>query len=148
MHAMNLPHHFLTVHLELLLQVIAISQIALAALSLSLSRILHWESDIDRMPLLVREVFEIHAWFIALTLVIWGVLTWTFAGEMAHAPTGLSRWLCGAIGFFWGLRCVLQWTHYSWSHWRGQPSRTVIHWMLFLGYAAWASVYGIAALNP
>jgi hypothetical protein len=145
---MNLPIHFSPDHLETFLRVIAVAQIALAALSLSLSQILHWKPEIDRMPLLLREVFEIHTWFIALTLVIWGVLTWSFSGEMTQAPTPLSRWLCGAIGFFWGLRSVLQWTHYSPSHWRGNPSRTAIHWLLFLGYAAWAAVYGFAAVNP
>jgi len=31
--------------------------------------------------------------------------------------------------------------HYSPSHWRGDALRTVIHWALFLGYGAMATVY-------
>ena len=134
-------------HLELWLRIVAVAQIALAALSLCLPRILNWRAEIDRMSPLVRDVFEIHSWFIALTLVIWGALTWRFAAELAHAPTDLSRWLCSAIGIFWGIRCVLQWTHYAPSHWRGNPGRTLIHWTLFFGYAAWTTVYFIAALQ-
>jgi hypothetical protein len=134
-------------HLETLLRVVALMQFGLAVLSLCLPCLLDWKEEIGRMSLLVREVFEIHAWFIALTLVIWSVMTWRFAPEMAHAPTMLARWLCGAIGFFWGLRAVLQWTHYSASHWRGIRDRTVIHWLLTFGYAAWAGVYFMAAFG-
>jgi hypothetical protein len=134
-------------NLELFLRIIAVAQIGLAVLSFFLPRILDWKADIARMSLLVREVFEIHSWFISLTLATWGVLTWRFAHEMAHAPTGLSRWLCGAIALFWGIRCVLQWLHYSPAHWRGIPSRTVIHWACFVGYGLWAAVYAMAAVG-
>jgi len=138
---------FAFAHLEALLRFVALLQLGLAALSLSLPRILKWEPDIKRMSLLVRDVFIIHSWFIALTLVIWGALTWRFAGEMASAPTALSRWLCAAIGLFWGIRCALQWLHYDSSHWRGQTGRTVIHWTVFIGYGAWAAVYAMAAFS-
>jgi hypothetical protein len=136
-----------TAYLELFLRIVAVAQIGLAMLSLCLARVLDWKADIARMSLLVRQVFEIHGWFIALTLVIWGVLTWQFAPEMAAHATALSRWLCAAIGFFWGLRTVLQWTHYSSAHWRGNTPRTVIHWTLTFGYAAWAIVYFTAAFQ-
>ncbi len=144
---MNTIIQFSQQHLELWLRIVAVAQLALAALSLRLPRILKWQPDIDRMSPLVRDVFEIHSWFIALTLVIWAVLTWQFAPAMVHSPTQLSRWLSAAIGIFWGIRCVLQWSHYSPSHWRGNPQRTLIHWILFFGYAAWAAVYFMAAFR-
>ena len=136
---------FAHANLELFLRIIAVAQIALAVLSFFLPRILKWQADIARMSPLVRDVFVIHSWFISLTLLIWGALTWRFASEMAHAPTDLSRWLCGAVAVFWGIRCVLQWLHYDRSHWRGIPSRTVMHWTLFVGYALWTAVYAMAA---
>ncbi len=132
-------------HLELFLRIVAVAQFSLVVVNLFLPRILNWKPDIERMSLLVREVFIIHSWFITITLAIWGVLTWRFAHEMAHAPTELSRWLCAAMGIFWGIRCVLQWLHYSPSHWRGIPSRTFLHWLFFLGYGAWTLVYALAA---
>lgn len=134
-------------HLETLLRFVALLQFGLAILSLLLPRILDWKPDIARMPLLIRQVFEIHGWFIAITLVIWAVLTWRFAPEMANVPTELTRWLCAAIGLFWGVRCVMQWTHYSAAHWWGIPSRTVIHFVLTFGYGAWATVYFMAAFQ-
>ena len=138
---------FAFTHLAELLRFVAALQLGLAVLSFFLPRLMNWKDDIARMSPLVRDVFKIHSWFISITLVIWGVLTWRFGDEMAHAPTTMSRWLCAAIGLFWGIRCVLQWTHYDSSHWRGIPSRTVMHWTLFIGYAAWTTVYFMAAFQ-
>lgn len=124
-----------------LLRFVAAGQIALVPLNVVLPRLLNWKPDLDRMSLLVREIFQIHAVFITLTVAIWGVLTWKFAERWVTAPDELSSWVCCALALFWGLRCVMQWTHYSASHWRGQPGRTVIHWLLFVGYLFWTVVY-------
>lgn len=132
-------------HLELLLRAAALTQLAVALLNLCLIRIMNWRADLERAPLLIREVFHIHVHFISITLAIFGVLTWRFAGELASAASSLGMWLAIAIGTFWGVRSVMQWLHYSSVHWRGNPGRTAIHWALFLGYVAIALVYLTAA---
>jgi len=95
--------------------------------------------------LLIREVFQIHIYFISITLAIFGALTWRFAGDIATAANLLSVWLAIGIGCFWSIRSVMQWSHYSAVHWRGDPLRTFIHCTLFLGYGALAAVYFMAA---
>ena len=99
------------------------------------------ETHLDRAPLLVREVFRIHIVFISITLSIFAVLTWRFAHEIASAASPLAIWFAVAIGLFWLARSAMQWLHYSASLWRGDALRTVIHWALFLGYGAMATVY-------
>lgn len=128
------------IHIHLL-RFVAAGQLALVPLNVVLPRLLHWKPDVDRMSLLVREIFQIHAVFITLTVGIWGVLTWKFAERWVTEPDELSSWVCFALALFWGLRCVMQWTHYSSSHWRGQIGRTVIHWLLFVGYLFWTVIY-------
>ena len=132
-------------NLELLLRLAALAQLGVALLNLFLIRIMKWRTDLDAAPLLIREVFQIHIYFISITLVIFGALTWRFAGEFAAAANPICAWLAIGIGAFWGIRSVMQWTHYSAVHWRGDPLRMAIHWMLFLGYGAFAAVYFIAA---
>ena len=95
------------------LRVGAVAHFVLVGLNLGLARWLNWKPEIERMSPLVREVFQIHSIFLMLVLTIWGVLTWRFAEEMILAPTEMSRWLGGALMVFWGLRTVMQWTHYS-----------------------------------
>lgn len=128
-----------------LLRAAAVGQLALVPLNVALPRLLNWKPELRRVSLLVSEIFEIHALFITVTVGIWGVLSWRFAERWVSAPDELSRWLCGALALFWGLRCVMQWTHYSASHWRGQAGRTAIHWALFLVYGLWAAIYAWAA---
>ena len=131
--------------LDLALRAAAIAQFAVAILNLFLIRIMKWKPDLERAPLLVREVFRIHVVFISITLSIFGALSWRFADEIARAASPLAIWLAVAIGLFWFVRSVMQWLHYSASHWRGNSLRTLIHWALFFGYGAMAVVYFAAA---
>jgi hypothetical protein len=138
---MNFRHS----HLDLLLRAAAAAQFGVAMLNLSLVRIMKWKPDLDRLPLLIREVFYIHSLFISVTLASFAVLTWRFAGDLASAANPLCAWLAAAIGIFWTIRATMQWTHYSASHWRGDTARTLIHWTLTLGYGALGVVYFAAA---
>ena len=132
-------------NLEFLLRLAALAQLGVALLNLFLVRIMKWERDLISAPLLIREVFQIHIYFISITLAIFGALTWRFAGEIATGTHPLCVWLAAGIGVFWAVRSVMQWSHYSAVHWRGDKIRTAIHWILFLGYGAFAAVYFAAA---
>jgi uncharacterized membrane protein YidH (DUF202 family) len=132
-------------HTDLLLRGVAIAQFAIAILNLFLIRIMNWKPDLERAPLLIREVFEIHCVFISITLSIFATLTWRFAKDIATAANPLAVWLGIGIGTFWFVRSIMQWSHYSANHWHGHAIRTVIHWVLFLGYAGFAAVYFAAA---
>jgi hypothetical protein len=132
-------------NLELLLRLGALAQLGVALLNLFLVRIMKWERDLVSAPLLIREVFRIHIYFISITLAIFGAVTWRFAPEFATGAAPVFAWLAVGIGAFWAVRSMMQWSHYSAVHWRGDRIRTVIHWMLFLGYGALAAVYFTAA---
>ena len=134
-------------NLELFLRLAALAQLGVAVLNLFLVRIMNWRRDLNTVPLLIREVFQIHIYFISITLAIFGAITWRFAGEIASAAHPICVWLAIGIGFFWAVRSLMQWTHYSAVHWRGDRLRTLIHWMLFVGYGAFAAVYFTAALK-
>ena len=134
-------------NLELFLRLAALAQLGVVVLNLFLVRIMGWRRDLDAMPLLIREVFQIHIYFISITLAIFAAITWRFAHDIANASQPICVWLAIGIGFFWAIRSLMQWTHYSTVHWRGDRLRTLIHWMLFVGYGAFAAVYFAAALT-
>src|SRR6266550_1976707 len=101
------------ISLDLLLRATAVAQLTIAILNLFLIRIMKWKPDLDRAPLLIREVFRIHVVFISFTLSIFAALTWRFAHEIARASSPLAIWLAVAIGLFWFVRSIMQWLHYS-----------------------------------
>lgn len=135
--------------LTLLLKAAAIGQGLIAGLNLALPQLMRWTPDLERAPLLLREVFHVHKWFVSFTLIIFAVLTWRFAGLMAGSVAGpeasLAAWLAAGIGGFWLIRCVMQWAYYSWSHWLGQPGRIVAHLTLTVAYGGCAAAYLLAA---
>jgi hypothetical protein len=133
----------MNLQLHHLLQAAAVLQLGIAFANLFIVRLLKWQPDVARMPLLLKEVFYVHAWFISLTLGIFAVLTWRFAGRLALDPLG--QWLAGCIGSFWGIRTILQVAYYSTNHWRGQLGRTLVHAALLVIYGSFAAVYFWAA---
>lgn len=133
--------------LPTLLKLSAAAQIAVSILNLFLIRLLRWKSDLERMSLLPRQVFQVHLWFITITLLIFGVITWRFAEEMAGGSNPVATWLAGGVAVFWGVRTVLQVTYYSSAHWRGKALPTIAHIVLLLVYVALAGTYGAAVLE-
>src|ERR1041385_7355598 len=127
--------------LSAVLQAAAALQLGVAILNLFLVPLLKWKEDLMRAPLLLCEVFHVHAWFISVTLAIFGLMTWRFAGELAAHTNAIGAWLAGGIGIFWAIRTILQVAYYSSSHWRGKPGRTSIHIALLLLYGGMAAVY-------
>lgn len=127
--------------LSILLQCFALLQLSVAILNLFLVPLLKWTDALARAPVLLREVFYVHAWFISVSLAIFAVITWRFAAEMAARTDPIGVWLAAAIGVFWAIRTVLQVAYYSTSHWRDQPGRTVIHITLLLLYGGMAATY-------
>ena len=130
-----------TTSLTIFLRAAAAMQLAVALLNLFLVSLLKWKEDLARTPLLLREVFQVHAWFISATLTIFGMLTWRFAADIASHTNAIGVWLAAGIGAFWAFRTILQVTYYSSSHWRGQFGRTAIHIMLLFIYGGMAALY-------
>jgi hypothetical protein len=133
--------------MKTLLEIVGGLQLAIAMLNLFLIPLLKWKEELSRVPMLLREVFQVHLWFISITLTIFGVITCRFANELAMGNNPLGHWLAAAIGFFWMIRTILQVTYYSSSHWRGQFGRTVVHVACLLIYGGFASVYLSTALG-
>ncbi|HSH39211.1 MAG TPA: hypothetical protein VK993_10525 [Chthoniobacterales bacterium] len=131
--------------LELGLRLAAVAQFAIALINLSLERLMNWRADVERMPLLIREVFRVHVIFITITVATFALLTWRFAREMAARTDPAAVWISALIGVFWSIRSIMQWTHYSAIHWHGQHVRTALHALLFLGYGALGLLYFAAA---
>ncbi|HEY2341852.1 MAG TPA: hypothetical protein VGH90_02425 [Chthoniobacteraceae bacterium] len=136
---MNRIHEILPV----LLQCGALGQILVATLNFNLIRILKWERFLTESPLLVREVFHVHAWFISITLLIFSTFTLRFAGVMDVDPA--CRWMAAGIGIFWAIRTCIQIFYYDRSHWRGKAKETIIHLVLLVAYGGLAIVYLAAA---
>ena len=139
--------NMMTSNMEIFLVIAAAVQAGVAIINLFLVRLLGWKDDLAGLPALLREVFHVHSWFVSLTLIIFAVLTWRFAAEMAADAPTMAVWLAGMIGLFWGARTAVQWLFYSPTHWRGRSGRTLIHLALTAAYGGLTLVYFLAAFR-
>ena len=126
---------------EALLRIAAGAQLFLFAVNFGLVRMMGWKGELAKLPLLAREVFHVHLWFVGITCAIFGGMTWRFAPEMAAGSSEPLRWLAGAIGVFWGIRSVLQVAYYSPVHWRGSFPRTLVHFVCLGGYGSLSVIF-------
>ena len=134
-------------HLDKLLIAAAIGQLAIAAINMRLDRLLAWNRDLESLPRLLQEVFVVHKWFISITLVIFGVLTLRFAGDIGGGRYEMARWFAAGVGIFWAIRTLIQWVYYGWEHWRGKARETIVHGILTISYGGTAVVYLVAAFR-
>lgn len=122
-----------------------LGQLTISLLNLRLVQILRWQQELHAMPLLLREVFHVHKYFISLTVALFGTWTILFAEKMASGSDPVANALAAGIALFWGIRAVMQVTYYSSSHWKARSAETAVHVTLLLAYGAMALTYGVAA---
>ncbi len=134
-------------NIELTFQIAAGIQLGIAILNLFLVSMMKWKEDLQQLPLLIREVFHVHSWFVSLTLTIFAIMTWRFSSEMAHGTNPACAWLSGFIGIFWLFRTFLQIFYYSSSHWKGRFDRTLIHIACLIVYGGMAMIYLLTFFN-
>jgi hypothetical protein len=115
----------------------------LAALNLFVPRRFNWRAELSRVSLLNRQIFEVHAIFLILTLGLFAALLLTSADALLER-TRLARAMLLGLTVFWGLRMVMQWFYYSPEIWRGHRFHTRMH-VLFSGlWIYFTAVFGAA----
>ena len=105
-----------------------------------------WRDELRSITLLTRQVHYIHTFFIALTILLIGLLCLGNAPELVHTPFG--RKVSAGIFIFWSCRLVLQFCGFSPSLWKGKPFETAMHVLFSTLWVFLASVFGAAAFAP
>jgi len=127
----------------LLLQSAGVLLVLLALLHLAFPRYFRWNETLQDLPQVSREVMHVHTFFIALTVLLMGVLCLTSA-ELMLSP-GLGRRICLGLGVFWAARLVIQFFGYSPELWRGKRFETTVHAVFVLLWTFLAGVFFVAA---
>ena len=124
-----------------LLRAVAVIQIAMVAVNLSLVHVLGLNDGLTRWPAAVRELFVVHLLCISMMVLTISVLTLRFVREIANQAHAICRWLAGAAALFWLLRGGLQLFYSLNSQW----PVALLHWVFMAVDGCLALVYGMAA---
>ena len=102
-----------------------------------------WREELSRVSLLNRQIFEVHAIFLVLTIAMISALLLTSADALLER-TRLARALLIGLTAFWGLRMLAQWFYYSPEVWRGNRLHTAMHYAFSAMWIYVTSVFGAA----
>lgn len=127
--------------MELHLKFIGIALSLLALLHVIFPRYFNWESELQSLSLINRQMMHVHTFFIALSVWMMGLLCFSGANELTTTPFGRNISL--GLAIFWGLRWFFQLFVYSSKLWRGKLFETTIHiaFSLFWAYMTWVFVW-------
>ena len=111
--------------MELQLKIIGILLTILALVHVIFPKYFNWESELKSLSLVNRQMMQVHTFFIALVVLLMGILCLTSATELLQ--TNLGQRISLGLGIFWGIRLYIQFFGYSSELWKGKKLETTIH---------------------
>jgi hypothetical protein len=114
----------MTLHLHL--QIVGCFLIVLGLSHAFMNRYFGWRRELAGVSLLTRQIFFVHAFFIALGVVLGGVISLGYSDALL-SPTPLNRAILGSMALFWLCRLLAQFFAYDSANWRGNRFRTGMH---------------------
>lgn len=111
--------------MELHLKIIGFCLIGLGLVHAIFPRQFNWQQELSSLSIVNREMMYIHTFFIALTLLLVGLLCLTSATDLVSTPLGKRVSL--GLGIFFFLRLFVQFFGYSSKTWKGKAFETTVH---------------------
>jgi hypothetical protein len=124
-----------------LLKIAGVLLIGLSLMHVFFGRRFAWAEELPRLSLLNRQMFQVHCFFIALTVGLMGLLALGWS-ELLVTPSPLARVIAAGLTIFWCCRLVFQWMVYDWTLWRGRSFETTMHWLFTALWMFLTTVFG------
>jgi hypothetical protein len=99
--------------------------VLLAMLHVGFSRYFQWRKEFAAVSLINRQMMYFHAFFLALIVLLMGILCLLCAKDLAS--THLGHQIDLGLALFWMIRLVVQFFGYSTVLWRGKRFETLTH---------------------
>jgi hypothetical protein len=122
--------------MEFQLRVIGVLLVALAIAHGAFPAYFHWQKELAPLSPINRQMMYVHTFFIALVVLLMGILCLGASHELVSTPLGkLLDW---GLGIFWFARLLVQFFGYSATLWKGKAFETAVH-VVFTGLWSYLS---------
>ena len=111
--------------MEVHLKIVGCLLICLAFIHAIFSKYFHWNTELNSLSLINRQMMKVHTFFIALSVFLMGILCLTSATELIQ--TNLGKKMSLGLGIFWTARFFIQFFGYSTKLWKGKAFETTLH---------------------
>ncbi|CAN5802530.1 hypothetical protein BH10BAC2_BH10BAC2_41140 [soil metagenome] len=111
--------------MELHLKIIGGLMIILSLVHLIFPAYFKWKTEFASLSLINKQVMYVHTFFIALTVLMMGLLCLTSANDLMN--TAFGKKVVMALFVFWLIRLLVQFFGYSPALWKGKKFETIVH---------------------
>ena len=111
--------------MELHLKFIGYLLVVLSFIHLIFPRYFKWKQDLSNIVLINRQMMYVHTFFIALIVLLTGLLCISSARELMETKLGAK--IAFGLAVFWGLRLFFQFFGYTSQTWKGKKFETAVH---------------------
>ena len=87
-------------------------QVAIASANVFIPKKLNYRENLSRVAPIIRQIFVVHSVYIVGVVLLFAVLTFGFAQDLASGR-GLGRFLAAAMALFWLFRAPVQLLYYD-----------------------------------
>lgn len=136
--------------LELNLRLVGFTMTAIALLHATFPKRFEWKSELTKLSLLNRQMFLVHCFFIALFLLLVGLLC-LLTPQALTTHSFLALLVSGGLCVFWVCRLFVQFCIYDPSLWRNKHFETSVHitfafiWLYYVITFGWTFVLQLSA---
>ncbi len=125
------------------LKIIGIALMLLALVHLVLPKWCDWAVELAQLSLLNRQLMQVHTFFIALVVLMFGVLTFFCTDELL-SKSRLAQAILAGFTVFWAIRLYFQFFVYAAELWRSKRFETIVHLLFVCFWTYCTVVYGWA----
>lgn len=131
--------------MQLQLEFVGALLVVLALLHAGFAWYFDWRREFAVVSLINRQMMYVHTFFVALAVLLMGLLCLTSAAGLMGTPLG--RRVALGLGLFWLARLLIQFFGYSATLWRGKRFETVVHVVFSLLWAYVSAVFLLVGLG-
>jgi hypothetical protein len=125
--------------MELQLKLIGIAFVLLALVHVIFPTYFKWKTDLQSLSLINKEMMIVHTFFVALVVLLMGLLCIFSASDLIN--TKLGNQICLGFAIFWSIRFFVQFFGYSTVLWKGKHFETIVHIVFSIFWAAISFVF-------
>jgi hypothetical protein len=125
--------------MELHLKLIGIISIGVGLIHVIFPKYFNWKEDLQSISPINKQLMYVHAFFIALIVLLMGIFCIYSSHEILH--TGLGKQLALGFFIFWFTRLLFQFFVYSSKLWKGKLFETTIHILFSIMWAYFSGVF-------
>jgi hypothetical protein len=130
--------------MEIHFKIIGSLLILLALVHVTFPKYFKWKQELNALSLANRQIMYVHSFFIALMVLLVGLLCLTSSGDLVN--TTLGKRISLGIGIFWGARLLIQFVGYSSKLWKGKTFETTVHVIFSLFWTYLTTIFITAYL--